>query len=91
MLTVLHILSKAYYDKHPESSSTKSAARSKTCYDKDLEKSCADSAACTKAFYDKDPESGTKSTARSKACMINILKRVILTVLHALRIIMKRI
>jgi len=82
--------SKATYDKGPESG-TKSTARSKVCYDKDLEKSHADSAACTKASYNKDPESSTKSTARSKACYDKDLKRVVLTVLHALRITIKRI
>jgi len=81
---------KASYDKDLESGS-KSTARSKASYDKDPEKSRVDTAAHTKSSYDKDPESSAKSTARSKAYYDKDLEIAILTVLHTLGIIMKRI
>ena len=54
--------SKQYYAANKDTISEKKMV----AYQEELEKSCADSASRSKASYDKDPDSGIKSTVRSK-------------------------
>ena len=53
---------KKYYFENKDIIST----RKKEAYYEDLDKSREEFATCSKTNYDKHPDSGTKSTARSK-------------------------
>ena len=76
---------RSYNKKYYADNKERISEKKKEAYQEDLEKSRVDSVSRTRTSYDKDPESGSKSTARSKATVQFAVRPLMIKILRAVQ------